>query len=114
MPAFLRLALDENPRTLNGVFLVARGITIYAARPHIKSRVAQRRHAYKINFAQTLSALKDTTVRLLMGYLDALAVVRLLKSISRCLSIVRPGRSFERKKVWSTGRKFHFSYKRAL
>jgi len=26
MPAFLRLAIDENPRTLNGVFLNARGI----------------------------------------------------------------------------------------
>jgi len=26
MPAFLRLALDENLRTLNGVFLIARGI----------------------------------------------------------------------------------------
>ena len=89
-------------------------ITIYAAQPHIKSKVPQRQHAYKINFAQTLSALKDTTVRLLMGYLDALAVIRLLKSISQCLSIVRPGRSFERKKVRSTGRKFHFSYKRAL
>ena len=28
MPAFLRLALDENPRTLNGVFLVARGMPL--------------------------------------------------------------------------------------
>ena len=30
MPAFLRLALDENPRTLNGVFLNARSIGVPA------------------------------------------------------------------------------------
>ncbi len=31
MPAFLRLALDDNARTLNGVFLIARSYNVKSA-----------------------------------------------------------------------------------
>lgn len=89
-------------------------ITVHAAQPYVKTQVTQRRRAYKINFAQSLSAMKDTIARLLLGYLDSVAVMRFLKTIAQSLSIIRPGRSFERKKGRLTNRKFSFPYKRAL
>lgn len=89
-------------------------ITMFAANPSIKKTVSQRQHAYKINFAQTLSAMKDTVVRLLLDYLDSAAIHHFLKTIARSLSIVRLGRSFERKKSRLKNRKFYFSYKRTL
>jgi len=89
-------------------------ITIYAAQSYIKTSVSHRKLAYKINFAQTLSSMKDTLVKMILGHLTDLEVMRWLKSISQCLSAVRPGRSFERKKASVVNRKYNISYTRAF
>lgn len=89
-------------------------ITVYAAQVHRKSSVDRRQHTYKINFAQTLSAMRDTLIRLLFGQLDSLAITRFLRTIASSLSIVRPGRSFERKSNKSSNRRFNTPYKRVL
>lgn len=81
-------------------------MTIYAAQSYIKTSVSHRKLAYKINFAQTLSSMKDTLIRMVFGQLTDIEVMRWLKSISKSLSAVRPGRSFERKKTRVTSRKF--------
>lgn len=89
-------------------------ITIYAAQVYRKSSVDRRQHTYKTNFAQTLSAMRDTLIRVLFGQLDCLAIARFFRTIASSLSIVRPGRSFERKRNTSSRRRFNTPYKRVL
>lgn len=102
---------DFYARTLN---LTLAAITAFAASPLIGKNTGQRHHAYKINLAQTISSMKDTLVRIFLGYIDSLSLMQWLKSIAQSLSIIRPERSFERKKTKRLTSKYHFPYKRSL
>ncbi|MFW5440757.1 MAG: IS4 family transposase [Methylophilaceae bacterium] len=89
-------------------------ITAFEARSYMSARISSRQLGYKINFVQTLSAMKDTIVRLIFGQISPQDIRHWLQSISRSLSAIRPGRSFSRKPARHMTRKFHYSYKRAL
>ena len=89
-------------------------MTIQTAQHYLSPAVQRRKLAYKINFAQTLSAMKNTMIHLLFGTLGGAEMNSWLQSISKSLSAIRPGRSFTRKKKMTPRHKFHPSYKRAL
>lgn len=96
------------------VNLTLAAIMAHIAQTYIKPKVYQRQHSYKINMAQVISGMKDTLIRCLFGYLDSLSQMQWLKSIAQSLSVIRPGRSFKRKRSSGETRKHHFSYKRSL
>lgn len=73
----------------------------------------ERTHQYQINFAQALSTMKDTLVKLLYRLVSPEGLRSLLKTLGQSLTIIRPGRSFERKKNSSAHRKFNPCYKRS-
>jgi len=89
-------------------------ISIHAAQVYLKPGITKRCHAYKTNFAQALSSMKNTLIHLLFGTINEQEIRRWLQTISQALSIIRPGRSFERKRQSNKTRKFHHSYKRTL
>lgn len=89
-------------------------MTIFCAQGAIKQTVAQRYYDYKINFAQALSSMKGTLIRLLTGRMNEIDWYRWLKDIARCLTPLRPDRSFQRKETRIAKRRFHENYKRAL
>jgi len=86
-------------------------IMIFAANQHLPSA---RKYHYQINFAQALSTMKDTLVRLLYGMVGSRSIERLLKVLAQGLTVIRPDRCFVRKKR-ATGRQpFYPCYKRAM
>ena len=89
-------------------------IAVYEAQFYIRGSVDNRQYAYKINFAQSLSSMKNTMVKLLYNLLSTKDITLWLQSIGRSLSAIRPNRSFYRKNPRFKNGKFHFSYKRAL
>ncbi len=89
-------------------------MSLFAAQEKIKSSVAERYYAYKINFSAALSSMKDTIVHLLSKGLDEFEWHRWLTVLSRCLIPIRPKRSFPRKASPRPRRTFRSSYRRAL
>lgn len=75
-------------------------------------RYQHRKHSYRVNFANALSKMKNTLVRLLLFSSPLDLCWRLLQKIARCVEAVRPGRSFPRnlKKVRVPG--FQMQYRR--
>jgi len=51
-----------------------------------------------MNFAQALSSMKNTLVKLLYGHISAQGLVNLLSTLAQALTIIRPDRCFSRKK----------------
>lgn len=107
----LAIRQDFHARILT---LTLASIVAYAAQPYLKSVSGKRSLSYQINFAQTLSAMRNTTILLLLGQLDAHELRRWLQSIAQSMSAIRPDRNFVRKKKVADRRKHHFSYKRVL
>lgn len=89
-------------------------ITVFVAKHQYLNEPVNRRYCYQINFAQALSTMKDTLVKLLYGLDSSHSLIRLLKTLSQGLTAIRPGRSFERKKQGSGQKKFKPCYKRAM
>jgi len=89
-------------------------MAVFAAQRHSDQTLPQRKCRYQINFAQALSTMKDTLVKCLYGLISMQGLARLVETIRPSLTIIRPDRSFERKKR-SIGRKeFNPCYKRTL
>jgi len=74
----------------------------------------ERAHQYQINFAQALSTMKDTLVKLLYRLVSPEGLMSLLQTLAQSLTIIRHGRNFERKKNSATRRKFNPCYKRSM
>ena len=80
----------------------------------IDFRVKKRKLAYKVNFAQALSSMKNTVIQLLFNTMSKIDIIEWLQTIARMLSAIRPDRHFVRKKKSTDRHKFYSSYKRAL
>jgi len=89
-------------------------IAVFAAQRHSDQTLPQRQYRYQINFAQALSTMKDTIVKCLYGLISMHGFAQLVETIRQALTIIRPGRHFERKKRSGASRKFHPCYKRML
>ncbi len=76
------------------------------------ARYRQRRHAYRVNFANALSKMKNTLVRLFLHSSPLDLCWQLLQRLAACVEAVRPGRSYPRdlKKVRVPG--FQPQYRR--
>ena len=80
----------------------------------IDFRVKKRKLAYKVNFAQALSSMKNTVIQLLFNTMSKIDIIEWLQTIARMLSAIRPDRHFVRKKKSTDRHKFYSSYKRVL
>ncbi len=96
------------------VLLVLTAMAVDASQSYINSRVKQRKLAYKINFAQALSSMKDTIIHLLFNTIGECEIIPWLQTIVRMLSAIRSDRHFVREKKSTDRHKFHIQYKRDL
>ncbi len=87
-------------------------IAVFAARRHPDQTLPHRKYRYQINFAQALSTMKDTIVKCLNGLISMQGYKQLVATMRQSLTIIRPDRSFERKK--RSSKKFNSCYKRML
>ena len=71
-----------------------------------------RQLSYQINFANTLSVLKNDLIRWIALGRPQDMLLRLLTEIVAEVEPVRPGRSFPRKKRRSSVNEFHYNKKR--
>lgn len=71
---------------------------VASTRENVASATTSRIHAYKSNFTQALSTMRDTIVVLLRGSRKAILKIisDLLKTIAKAVEPVRPGRKFPR------------------
>ncbi|MFT7525629.1 MAG: hypothetical protein ACI9LY_000769 [Arenicella sp.] len=74
-----------------------------------------RRLPYQVNFAQALSKMKNTLVKLILLSSERLKkrLTDLIGYIAYTLEPVRPNRSYDRKVCKTNGRAFSMNYKRA-
>jgi hypothetical protein len=87
-------------------------IFVFVAQWLADDRYRQRRLAYRVNFANALSKMKNTLVRLFLHSSPLELAWQLLGKLASSVEAVRPGRSYPRnlKKVRVPG--FHGNYKR--
>lgn len=71
-----------------------------------------RKHAYRINFANALSRMKDNLVRLFLSTSPNGLLVSLVHSMASCVEAVRPDRSAPRNVKPTKLHGFHRNYKR--
>lgn len=107
----LAMKQDFHARILS---LSLTAITVYASQGYINCRVKKRKLAYKVNFAQALSSMKNTLIHLLFDTISEVNIIEWLQTIAKMLSVIRPDRHFMRKKKSTDRHKFYSSYKRAL
>jgi len=74
-------------------------ISCYYAQGYINQRVSKRKWVYKINFSKAISSVKDILVNALNDCLMEVDIRQSLQTISKNLTPIRAGRSFERIKV---------------
>jgi len=89
-------------------------ITVFVANQHCLHEPSRCKYLYQINFAQALSTMKDTLVKLLYGLISPQSLNILLKTLSQGLTAIRPDRSFERQKRSIGQNRFNPCYKRAM
>ena len=92
----LSLQQDYHACMLNHVLTA---ISCYYAQGYINKRVSKRKLAYKINFSKAISSVKDVLVNALNDCLLDVDMRQSLQAISKNLTAIRSGRSFERVKV---------------
>jgi len=109
--SILAIKQDFHARILS---LTLTAITVHASQGYIDLRVKNRKLAYKVNFAQALSSMKNTVIHLLFNTINDVDIIEWLQTIARMLSAIRPDRHFVRKKKSTDRHKFYTSYKRAL
>ena len=107
----LAIKQDVHARILN---LTLTAIAVHASQEYIDFRVKKRKLAYKVNFSQALSSMKNTIIHLLFDTMTEIDIIKWLQTIARALSAIRPDRHFVRKKKSTDRHKFYASYKRAL
>ncbi|MEA3643366.1 MAG: IS4 family transposase [Lamprobacter sp.] len=75
---------------------------------------AARKHRYQVRWTSTLSAMKNTLVRLLIGTLQAPTniLTALIGKLSKAVDAVRPDRQFPRKNPGKLKVGFHNAYRR--
>ena len=94
--SILSIQQDYHACMLNHVLTA---ICCYYAQDYISKRVSKRKLAYKINFSKAISSVKDILVNALNNYLMDSDIRQSLQTISKNLTPIRAGRSFERIKV---------------
>ena len=94
--SILSIQQDYHACMLNHVLTA---ISCYYAQSYINQRVSKRKLSYKINFSKAISSVKDILVNVLNGYLMEVNIRQSLQTISKNLTPIRTGRSFERIKV---------------
>ena len=94
--SILSIQQDYHACMLNHVLTA---ISCYYAQGYINQRVSKRKLAYKINFSKAISSVKDILVSALNDYLIEVDIRQSLQAISKNLTPIREGRSFERIKV---------------
>ena len=94
--SILSIQQDYHACMLNHVLTA---ISCFYAQGYINQRVSKRKLAYKINFSRAISSVKDILVNVLNNYLIDIEIRQSLQSISKNLTPIRAGRSFERIKV---------------
>lgn len=94
--SILSIQQDYHACMLNHVLTA---ISCYYAQSYINQRVSKRKLAYKINFSKAISSVKDILVNALNDCLMEVDMRQSLQTISKNLTPIRAGRSFERIKV---------------
>ena len=94
--SILSIQQDYHACMLNHVLTA---VSCYYAQGYISKRVSKRKLAYKINFSKAISSVKDILVNVLNNYLMDIDIRQSLQTISKNLTPIRAGRSFERIKV---------------
>ena len=86
-----------------------------AAQQKVDKTTAHRQHDYQVNFAQTLSKMKNTLVELLLFTARKLQgkLAALIDYIACTIEPIRRGRSYSRTNSKSENRIFYCNYKRA-
>jgi len=94
--SILSIQQDYHACMLNHVLTA---ISCYYAQGYINQHVSQRKLAYKINISKAISSVKDILINVLNDYLMDIDIRQSLQTISKNLTPIRAGRSFERIKV---------------
>lgn len=85
-------------------------IETFASQPFIKSGVENRKFDYKINFSIASQLFKQRIVKMLSQQYGKADIYLYLKALAENLTIIKPGRSFSRKKVRCRRKKFRVGY----
>ena len=83
----------------------------FAGKGYIDGSVHNRKHRYKINFAEAIQSFKRRIVVMLNYRLNTTDLFKWLKALARNLTIIKPERSFERDKVRCRRKKLRKGYK---
>lgn len=94
--SILSIQQDYHACMLNHVLTA---ISCHYAQSYINQRVSKRKLAYKINFSKAISSVKDGLINGLNANLMEIDIRQSLQTISRNLTPIRAGRSFERVKM---------------
>lgn len=86
-------------------------IESFASSPLIKGKVKQRKYNYKINFSMAIKSFKSRIIRVLTEHLNVQDIYLWLKALAQNLTIIKPDRSFDRKKVRCKREKLRDGYK---
>jgi hypothetical protein len=68
-----------------------------ASQKQIDQTLASRKRAYKINFAQALSKMKDNVLALLLNHDLSMRIQNLLKRLAQTIEAIRPERRYKRR-----------------
>ena len=83
----------------------------FASKELVPTKVAKRRNSYKVNFAEAIQSFKRRIIDMLSGQLSLIDRYKRLKAMARNLTVVKPGRNFEREKVRCRRKKLRTGYK---
>lgn len=83
----------------------------FASKAFISEKVQRRKHHYKITFAEAIQSFKRRVIGMLNCQLSPIDIYRQLKAMARNLTIIKPGRSFEREKERCRRKKLRTGYK---
>ena len=83
----------------------------HASQQQVESKPVTRQHAYKINFAQALSKMKDNVVHLLLNHDLAQRIKHLLHYFAKTIEAIRPNRRFVRRMSNLHHNLHHMTYK---
>jgi len=86
-------------------------IECFASKRFIPAKVKRRKNNYKINFAEAIQSFKRRIIDIISCKLKLIDIYKQLKATARSLTIIKPDRSFERKKVRCRRKKLRTGYK---
>ena len=86
------------------------GCLASVAEPLVAPKTEKCEHRYQVNQTRALSALREQVVSLLLSPRFRAGLKKLITKLAESPSVVRPGRTYPRRRDRAPGR-FHMAYK---